>query len=158
MIRYVHRLVFGGISHNAVTVDLGLAILRVGTGLALALVFAEFLPRGGTWGPSPELTEEVASMGFPAPRATAWAVVITEFVGGILLILGLLTRPAALLNAATTGFAAFWYHKDIQRDGATAMAFFVVTSALVLTGPGRFSLDHLARWLDPAARRLPPTT
>lgn len=151
MMRYLQRLVFGGISHNAVTVDLGLGLLRIGAGLALCLAFGRLLPEDGVWGPRPDLVAEVAEMGFPAPLGFAWAVVLTEFVGGILLVVGFLTRPAALMNVVTTGFAAFWYHKDLERDGATAMAFFVMTSSLVFTGPGRFSVDALFRWFHPRA-------
>jgi hypothetical protein len=33
------------------------------------------------------------------------------------------------------------YHADIGRDGVVALAFFLITAALTLTGPGRFSLD-----------------
>jgi putative oxidoreductase len=151
MKRLLCRLVFGGITQNAVTVDLGLAVLRVCAGLALVLVFGKLLPHQGGWGPTPEFVNEVAGMGFPAPRAFAWAAVLSESVGGGLLVVGLFTRPAALANAVTTGFAAFWFHKDIARDGATAMAFFVMTVTLLLTGPGRFSVDALFRWFRPAA-------
>jgi putative oxidoreductase len=157
MKRALQQLLFGGIHQNAVTVDLGLALLRIGTGLALVLVFGKLLPRDGPWGPSPEFVADVAGMGFPYPRGFAWAAVLSESVGGSLLVAGLLTRPAALANAVTTGFAAFWFHQDIQRDGATAMAFFVMTTTLVLTGPGRFSVDALFRWFQPrTAGSTPP--
>ena len=156
MKRLLQRIVFGGISHNAVTVDLGLAALRICTGLALFLVFGKLLPGDGVWGPGEEFVAEVAGMGFPAPQAFAWAAVLSESVGGILLVAGFLTRPAALLNSVTTGFAAFWFHKDIERDGATAMAFFVMTTTLLLTGPGRYSVDALFRWFQPRAAGSPP--
>ena len=156
MRRWLQRWVFGGINQNAVTVDLGLAGLRICTGLALCLVFGKLLPRDGVWGPSAEFIAQVAGMGFPAPRAFAWAAVLSESVGGILLVAGFLTRPAALLNSVTTGFAAFWFHKDIERDGATAMAFFVMTTTLLLTGPGRYSVDALFRWFQPRAAGSPP--
>lgn len=156
MKRALQQLLFGGIHQNALTVDLGLALLRIGAGLALVLVFGRLLPREGVWGPAPEFVADVAGMGFPYPRGFAWAAVLSESVGGSLLVAGLLTRPAALANAVTTGFAAFWFHHDIRRDGATAMAFFVITTTLVFTGPGRFSLDALFRWFRPRPGGGPP--
>jgi putative oxidoreductase len=141
-------LLFGGVLGNAAAVDAGLALLRIGAGLALCTIFEKFLPRAGVWGPQEWFVSDVASMGFPLPAAFAWAAVVSEFFGGILLVIGLLARPAALLNAVTTFVAAFVYHQDIGRDGVVALAFFLITAALTLTGPGRFSLDAriASRW------------
>lgn len=156
MKRLWQRLVFGGIGQNAVTVDLGLAVLRIGAGLALCLLFQKFLPRDGVWGPPASFVEDVAKLGFPTPRIFAWTAVVSEFFGGILLVLGLLTRPAALLNAVTTGVAAFGYHQELGRDGAAAFGFFLITTTITLAGPGRFSLDGMFRWLQPRYPGRPP--
>jgi len=69
----------------------------------LCTVFEKFLPRDGVWGPQPWFINDVAKMGFPLPTFFAWCAVLAEFFGGILLMLGLMTRPAALANAITTG-------------------------------------------------------
>jgi putative oxidoreductase len=134
--------VFGGLRGNAIAVDVGLLILRVVSGLALCTVFEKVLPREGRWGPQDWFISDVAKMGFPLPVAFAWVAVLSEFVGGILLILGLLARPAALMNAGTTFVAAFLYHHgDISNSGLMAFIFFAITLSLTIAGPGRFSAD-----------------
>lgn len=137
------RLLLGGIRGNALGVDLGLLLLRTSVGLPLCTIFEKFLPRNGIWGPQTWFVSEIAAMGLPSPLALAWCAVCAEFFGGILLILGGFTRLAALANAITTFFAAFLYHKDVTGDGLLAFSYFCATSAIVLTGPGRFSLDAL---------------
>lgn len=91
-------------------VNVGLAIIRVVTGLALCIVFEEVSPRDGAWGPQDWFVQDVAKMGLRAPHFFAWCAALSEFIGGILLVRALLTRPAALLNAVTTFVAAFVYH------------------------------------------------
>jgi len=123
-------------------VNLGLAILRVVTGLALCVVFEKILPRDGVWGPQQWFVEDVAKMGFPAPWFFAWCAALSEFVGGILLALGLLTRPAAFFNAITTFVAAFVFHKgDVTGNGLPATLFFALSVAICFAGPGSLSLD-----------------
>jgi putative oxidoreductase len=125
-------------------VNLGLAIIRVVTGLALCVVFEKVLPRDGVWGPQPWFVEDVAEMGFPAPSFFAWCAALSEFVGGILLVLGLMTRPAAFFNAITTFVAAFLFHKgDVSGSGLLATLFFALSSAICFTGPGSLSVDAL---------------
>jgi putative oxidoreductase len=152
MRKTVQRLLLGGILGNAAGVDAGLALLRIGAGLALATIFEKFLPRAGVWGPQEWFVSDVAKMGFPFPTAFAWAAVLSEFFGGLLLTLGLAARPAAFLNAVTTFVAAFVYHEDIGRDGVVALAFFLITASLTLAGPGRFSLDG---WIASRRRARP---
>jgi putative oxidoreductase len=149
MKRVLHQVLFGGIAGNALSVDLGLAGLRVTTGLLLCLLSRGVLIRPEGWGPPPWFVEQVAALGFPAPRGFAWLALLSEFLGGLLLVAGLLTRPAALLNALTTGVAAFGHHQHPTGDGLGALAFCLMTSAVAVAGPGRFSLDALARWFQP---------
>ena len=136
-------LLLGGIRGNALGVDLGLLLLRISVGLPLCTIFEKFLPRHGVWGPQTWFVDEIAAMGLSSPLALAWCVVCSEFFGGILLIVGGFTRLAALAIAITTCFAAFLYHKDITGDGLLAFTYFCITAAIVLAGPGRFSLDAL---------------
>ncbi len=83
-------------------------------------------------------------MGFPFPLLFAWIAVLTEFIGGILLILGLFTRPAALLNAILTFVAAFVYHQgNIERPGLLAFTFMIMCLSILLNGGGKYSLDYL---------------
>lgn len=140
------QVLFGGIAGNALTVDLGLAGLRVGAGLLLCLLSWGILFRPEGWGPPPWFVENVATLGFPAPGGFAWVALLSEFVGGLLLVVGLFTRPAALLNALTTGVAAFGHHQQPTGEGLSALTFCVMTGVVAVAGPGRFSLDALARW------------
>src|SRR3989338_5873123 len=83
--------------------DIGLLWLRVLTGLGMA-----YHGYGKVFGGSMDkMTEGVAAMGFPAPEFFAWAAALSEFAGGILLVLGLFTRPAALFILITMAVAVF---------------------------------------------------
>lgn len=119
--------------------DAGLLWLRVLTGAAMAYhgygkVF------GGHIG---KLIEGVAGMGFPAPVFFAWAAALSEFAGGILLVLGLFMRPAALFILITMGVAAFMVHgKDPFTVKELALAFFVNAGALLIMGGGKYKLGH----------------
>ena len=120
--------------------DLGLFWLRVFMGLGIAyhgygIVFGGHLDR---------MVEGVAAMGFPLPTFFAWAAALSEFLGGICITLGLLTRPAALFVLTTMAVAAFIAHRADSFDRKElALAYGVVSCALMLLGAGKFSLDHL---------------
>lgn len=69
-----------------------------------------------------------------------------EFFGGVLLMLGLLTRPAALVSAFTMLVAIFAVHFEnglfLQNKGYEfGLALFAITTSLVVSGAGRISLD-----------------
>ena len=120
----------------------GLALLRVYTGLAFCLVFEKLFPKNGIWGPQEWFVSDVGHMGFPFPAFFAWLAVCIEFFGGVLLVLGLWTRWAALANAGVTFVAAIIYHKgDIAQSGLMAFTFFILCTGIFLSGPGRYSLD-----------------
>lgn len=151
--KLIRCLSLGSPYPRSVSIDLGLLLIRLATGILLCTVFEKFLPRDGRWGPQDWFINDVAKMGFPAPVFFAWCAVLAEFVGGILLALGLLSRPAAIANAITTFVAAFVFHKgDVSGSGLLGTVFFASTMGLTLTGPGRISIDYLiARfWLKSA--------
>ena len=138
----ISRLLFGGAGGASPLSDAGLLLFRVFAGLALA------------WGhginklpPSEGFTAGVAEMGFPAPLLFAWAAGLAEFVGGHLIALGLLTRPASLFAAATMCVAAFVRQAgDPFTDVEKALLFLAAAVLLMLTGAGRYSVDaHLRR-------------
>jgi putative oxidoreductase len=54
-----------------------------------------------------KITGFFGSLNIPVPRFTAPAVSLLEFVGGILLMLGLFSRPIAFLLACNM-FVAYW--------------------------------------------------
>jgi len=71
-----------------------------------------------------------------------------EFFGGLLLILGLLTRPTALVLAVTMLIAIFSTHFAnglfISNNGYEfALALFAITAALMFQGGGKLSLDRV---------------
>lgn len=123
--------------------NIGFLILRFIIGLALCTVFEKFLPRDGLWGPQEWFIQDVVAMGFPAPELFSWLVVSIEFFGGILLMLGLFTRPAALMNVFVTFVAAIIYHKaDIGGSGLTAFLFMIICICITIFGGGKYSLDY----------------
>jgi len=71
-----------------------------------------------------------------------------EFFGGIFLIIGLLTRPAAFTLAITMLVAIFAVHFEnglfMSNNGYEfGLALFAMSVALMLQGSGRFALDNL---------------
>lgn len=87
---------------------------------------------------------------FGTPLAAAAAAAYTQFVGGLLLIIGALTPLAGLAIAATMSVATYELiargEPFVSPHGHSweAAAFYLVAaSAVTLLGPGRFSLDAL---------------
>ncbi|REL30084.1 DoxX family protein [Thalassotalea euphylliae] len=71
-----------------------------------------------------------------------------EFFGGLLLIVGLLTRPAALALAFTMVVAIFSVHIQnglfMSNNGYEfGLSLLAISVALVFQGGGRFALDNL---------------
>jgi putative oxidoreductase len=71
-----------------------------------------------------------------------------EFFGGILLILGLLTRPASAALAATMIVAIFSVHINnglfMSNNGYEfGLALIAITLALLISGGGKYSIDSL---------------
>jgi putative oxidoreductase len=119
--------------------DLGLLVLRVFAGLALALAHGiNKIP------PSERFIGGVTDMGFPLPIIFAWAAGLSEFAGGILLALGLLTRPAAGFILVTMLVAAFIRQAgDPFGERELALLFGAVAALFIFAGSGRFGLDAL---------------
>ena len=71
-----------------------------------------------------------------------------EFFGGLALVLGVLTRPAALVSAFTMLMAIFTAHISnglfLSNGGYEyALALFAATLSLVFSGAGRLGVDNL---------------
>lgn len=80
----------------------------------------------------------IGRMGLEPVMAWATAVALVEFVGGIFLILGFMTRLSALLIAVVMAVAVIFVHLG---DGFFALEFplilFAACLCLLLTGGGR---------------------
>ena len=81
-----------------------------------------------------------------------------SFFGGLALLLGLLTRPAALACALTMLVALFSVHMGnglfLANNGYEyALVLLAATAALAIQGGGRFALDNrLWQYLEASAR------
>ena len=94
----------------------------------------------------------VHSLGFPA--FMGYVSAFTELIGGALLILGLLTRFAAIAVAINMFVAFYYVHFSHGMKGPQGYEFslllMVSAFALVTLGPGPLALD---RWLGGAGKR-----
>lgn len=83
----------------------------------------------------------MTQMGLQPPMAWATAVALVEFVGGIFLLLGFMTRLSALLIGVVMAVAVIFVHLS---DGFFAFEFPLILFAsclcLLLTGGGRAAM------------------
>lgn len=135
----------------------GLLILRVVLGAILImhgyLGYANIAPRG--------VAALVSRLGVPSTLASplAWCLFTAHTVGGILIIVGLWTRTAALLNVPILAAALALLHwrggfivkaavVDPSMNKAATIGYefsvlvLATTIAVTLIGPGPFSLDR----------------
>lgn len=116
-----------------------MTLARVATGLMMAF--------GHGWSKMPppdRLVEGVGAMGFPFPVLFAWSASLSEFAGGLLIAIGLATRPSALFLAITMTVAAFVAHAaDPFERKEMALLYLVLSLIFVARGSGKFSVDHL---------------
>ena len=128
-----------GSGDTSQSTDLGLLVLRVGVGLTMA--FAHGL---GKIPPSEGFIGAIGMLGFPVPVVFAWAAALSEFLGGLFIAVGVLTRPAAVMLAVTMAVARFVQHgADPFADGELALVYLFAAAALAFTGAGRYSIDQM---------------
>jgi len=124
-------------------IDTALAILRVVLGVTFILHGGQKLFVFGFAG----VSGAFAQMGIPAPGLLGPFVAFVEFFGGIAILLGLLTRLAALGIGATMVVAILTVHLENGFFAPTGFEFplslLASAIALVITGAGDFSLDAL---------------
>lgn len=117
---------------------LALGVLRIMSGLL-------FLAHGTQKLLSFPAGERAGSgLGFDNPGAYAGVI---ELVCGLLIALGLFTRPAAFLASGTMAVAYFMAHAPqnffpVNNGGDAAILYCFVFLYLVFAGPGRLSIDH----------------
>jgi putative oxidoreductase len=118
------------------------ALLRVITGAlfiqhGVQKLFGLLLSPERTWTGPPEVFSQI------------WFAGVLEVFGGPLIVLGLFTRPVALLLAAEMAVAYFQAHAPrspwpILNGGEPALLFCFIFLYLFATGAGPFSVD--AAW------------
>jgi putative oxidoreductase len=113
------------------------SILRIMSGLL-------FLQHGTT----KYLSIPVTKMSGAAPMTMSGAAGIIELVGGILLVIGLFTRPVAFILSGTMAVAYFYAHfprgfYPILNGGELAALYCFVFLYIAAAGGGAWSLDRM---------------
>lgn len=131
--------------------DVGLLLLRLSSGLIIA---PHGLQKLFGWfnGPGLDRTEEYfAGLGLRPPRAHAVMGGLSEFGGGLLLVLGLFTPLGSAVVVGTMLVAIItvagergWFANTGGVEFPLALCLGAWAAAF--TGPGRYSLDHLIGW------------
>lgn len=130
----------------ATSSDVGPLLIRVMLGVVFAFHGAQKL-FGWFGGYGIEATAGAfESMGIPFPTLNVYLAGGAEFFGGLFLIVGLLTRPWALILAFTMLVASFTAHGSafsLQHNGMEyALTLAIMSLAMAFIGAGRISLDR----------------
>lgn len=124
----------------------GLLGLRVATGV---IFIAHGLPKFGIGGGDglSGLAGWLGSMGVPLPMLSAILVASSEAIGGVMLIIGFMTRFAAATQVIAMLVAVFMVHwsNGLTGDGGYQWALLMGAAAfaLMMDGAGRFSIDRM---------------
>lgn len=134
--------------------DFGRLIIRVGLGGAFIVhgwpkmiggpdAWAKY---GGHFAQAVGLGSWPESLGFMAV-VMGFMAAFSELVGGVLLILGLLMRPATLLLFSTMVVATLFHISAGDGFGgySHALESAIMFIGLFFVGPGKYSLDHNLR-------------
>jgi putative oxidoreductase len=121
--------------------DWGVLILRLAFGFQLVRVSYEnaLFPTKNI----PGFVDYLISLGFPFPTVGAYLAAYTEFIGGILLILGLWTRYASVALIINFMMAFVFAHlaiNDTYQNTFPSANLLAVSIFLLLNGPGRYSI------------------
>ena len=85
-------------------------------------------------------------MGMPMPLLMAYLAKGSEFFGGLLFALGLLTRFVSIPLIITMAVAVFGaHHGEITGEAEHAFLFLLVFAAFFLIGSGKLSADYLIK-------------
>ena len=121
--------------------DVALLLLRIGVGVVF--IVAGWGKLNGIEG----VQGFFGNLGIPLPGIMAWVVALTEFVGGIMVLVGTKARIPNILLAIimvvailTTKLGDF----DISSAGFRVdLLMLLITSSLVIMGSGKYSVDEM---------------
>lgn len=122
----------------------GRAILRVVVGVIFVMHGGQKLSMGFH-----NVAGFLGSLGIPLPTLAAIMLTLVEFLGGIALILGLLTRYAAALLALDMLVALITYHVKngffVPKGVEFPLLLLAANLYLLLAGAGSMAIDTLRR-------------
>ena len=143
--------------------NIGLLLLRF-TGLYLAFGHGHMKIASLMHGEAGGFIDAITAMGLPQPVLFAWLAACAEFIGGILVFVGFLTRIAAAFAAIDLCVAAIGaHHAHLQFLNAVgiytvspdtlktwgkpelAIVYALAMLCLVFCGAGRISIDGMIR-------------
>ncbi|HEX7075924.1 MAG TPA: DoxX family protein [Hyphomicrobiaceae bacterium] len=95
----------------------------------------------------------VGPMNNASPFTMSGAAGVIELIGGVLLVIGLFTRPAAFIASGMTAVAYFYAHAPrgffpILNGGELAVLYCFVFLYLAAAGGGRWSIDWMLNRKD----------
>ncbi len=114
--------------------------------IALGVVFAQ-----SGWGKMHNIDKVIGffnELHLPAPEFQAHLVAYTEFLGGLLVLIGLATRAASIplsitMIVAITTAKAEEIHEFSDLLGMSEFLFILLFVYLIIEGAGKVSLDYL---------------
>jgi putative oxidoreductase len=147
--------------HTSTRQDIALLIFRLGVGATLAAHGTQKLFGWFGGGGVEGTAAGMQAMGFLPPKQSAVLAGVGETAGGVALALGLATPLGGAAAASTMAAAGAVHHPagffategGFEYTGVLALA----GAAVAISGPGRWSLDHLLGdrfdqpWLGPVA-------
>ncbi len=123
--------------------DVPYSLLAVPLRLAVATVFwNSAVTKLANWDTAVELFTEEYKVPLLPPELAAYIAVSIELTTPVLLVLGLATRPAALVLVGMTAVIEVFVYPEAWPTHIQWAAMLLV---LLCRGAGKFSLDHLVR-------------
>lgn len=95
-------------------------------------------------------TKSIAEAGLPFPEVLAYLTIFSESVAAVCLALGLCTRVAAVILRIQMAviitmfqwkFGYFWTARGVE----FALLWWLLFTAILFRGGGRYSIDHLLK-------------
>ena len=126
---------------TAKTLHYGLLLIRVALGVVMVAHGAQKLFTFGHAG----IAQGFGQMGMPLPQVAAAVIIAVEFLGGLMMLAGLLTRYVGAAFGFAMIVATVMVHLPNGFFLPTGYEFTLMLAAaafgLALTGPGKYSVD-----------------